>query len=279
MNYKGFANIGNTCYLNSGLQLIINNIDLCNLIIKNYNENKSELINELYHFIINYYNNDNNNILTPNNIKKIIEKKNNIFIGFSQQDSSEFILSLLDMINDEIKLNEIYEITTNIKIKCKLRSCLNISEHNENNNCLLLDIKTDCKDLNDCYLNYKTREKLEDENMYLCEKCNDKRIASKRLEIVKWPKHLIIILKRFEQTSKQRFIKNNQEISIPLEWKNNYKLKGIVYHSGSLHGGHYVYIGKINNKWILFNDSQTKEISENELLNYKNNGYIYYFEK
>ena len=43
--YKGFNNIGNTCYFNSGLQLIIQNKELCNLIIQQ--PNKNDFLKEL----------------------------------------------------------------------------------------------------------------------------------------------------------------------------------------------------------------------------------------
>ena len=139
------------------------------------------------------------------------------------------------------------------------------------------DILDNFKDLDDCYRNYKQREKLMNDNSYYCEKCNDKRIASKRINITHWPNHLIIIFKRF--TNNGRIQKNNNKIDVPLIWRHGYHLKGIVSHSGSLFGGHYIYIGNHNNKWIIFNDDHTSEINNEQLDNYKNNGYIYYFQK
>jgi ubiquitin C-terminal hydrolase len=162
--------------------------------------------------------------------------------------------------------------------KCKLKVCLNISTHEEKNNFMILNLKKEFKNLNDCYHEYISRYKFDNDNLYNCEKCNNKVIASKRTNIIYWPKHLIIILKRFEQNI-TRLFKNDQEIIIPLIWKNNYKLMGIVFHSGSLFGGHYVYVGNYNNKWYLFNDNDVSEINENNLNKFKNYGYIYYFEK
>jgi ubiquitin C-terminal hydrolase len=274
-NYKGFYNLGNTCYLNSGLQLIINNKELCNNILL-LSENNDFLL-MLSQFIKNYYNNNSNIILNPSFIKEIVANKNNEFIGFKQNDSFEFIIYFLDYIFENFKINKLYQITTNIKIKCKLLTCLNINEHQEYNNYLILDILDNFKDLDDCYRNYKQREKLMNDNSYYCEKCNDKRIASKRINITHWPNYLIIIFKRF--TNNGRIQKNNNKIDVPLIWRHDYHLKGIVSHSGSLFGGHYIYIGNHNNKWIIFNDDHTSEINNEQLDNYKNNGYIYYFQK
>ena len=50
---KGFNNIGNTCYLNSGLQLLIQNTDFCEIILKN--SNKSENLEIIANFIKEYY--------------------------------------------------------------------------------------------------------------------------------------------------------------------------------------------------------------------------------
>ena len=222
-------------------------------------------------------NKNNTEILDPTFIKQLVANKNNEFTGFKQNDSFEFIIYFLDYIFENFKINKLYQITTNIKIKCKLLTCLNINEHQEYNNYLILDILDNFKDLDDCYRNYKQREKLMNDNSYYCEKCNDKRIASKRINITQWPNHLIIIFKRF--TNNGKIHKNNNKIDVPLIWRHGYHLKGIVSHSGSLFGGHYIYIGNHNNKWIIFNDDHTSEINNEHLDNYKNNGYIYYFQK
>lgn len=269
---KGFNNLGNTCYLNSGLQLIINNKELCYLIVNSSNPKLAELSE----FIIEYYNKNTNSSMSPEFIKNIVSKNNSEFIGFKQNDSFEFIIYFLDWILKNIKINP-YEIVTNISIKCKLLKCLNISSHMEKNNFLLLDINSDTSSLDDCYRLYKTREKLCDDNLYFCEKCNDKRIASKRLEIFTWPKHLIVVLKRFYHNG--RSSKINKEIEVPTEWRHGYELNGIVYHSGSSTGGHYIYIGKPQDKWLMFNDNYVSPLYDNQLDNYKNYGYIFYFIK
>lgn len=280
MSYKGLNNIGNTCYLNAGLQLIIHNKDLCKLI--NTNSHKSKILEEISYFINDYHNN-NCSSLSPSIIKNIVETKNNIFKGFNQQDSSEFIIYFLDIINDELKkynsgINELYEHTILISIKCKLRACLNISSHKENNNIMFFDIKKNFIEFDDCYREYKSRIKFENDNLYYCNNCKENRIASKRSEIVHWPKHLIVVLKRFQQSG-FRFIKNNTEILVPENWRHGYSLKGIVFHSGSLQGGHYIYIGNYNNKWLMFDDNFVSEVNNQMFEKFKNNGYVYYFVK
>jgi ubiquitin C-terminal hydrolase len=265
---KGFQNIGNTCYLNSGLQMLVQNQDLCQLIIEY--SSKSEKLEKISEFIKKYNDESSTNIIVPIEIKKIVENKKNLFEGFEQQDSSEFIIYLLNIIDEEIKyihpnsngIQPIFGIKFNVRIKCKFKECLQINNKEEFNNFLLLDIDSNCTSLEDAYRNFKSGEKLEADNKYFCEKCQVKRIATKRYTIDVWPKYLNILLKRFRQNGK-RFIKNNQELDIPLEWRHNTQLQGAIIHYGSLDGGHYVYIGKYKTNWYLFNDSSINKIQNN----------------
>jgi ubiquitin C-terminal hydrolase len=280
---KGFMNIGNTCYLNSGLQMLIQNKDLCNKIIE-YSD-KSTILKIISNFI-NEYNNGNNNVLIPKDIKTLVEQRQEMFVGFRQHDSAEFIVFLLDIIDEEILkiskesqgLTPIFSFDSNVRIKCKLKNCLNISEHTEKNTYLLLDINNETKSLDNCYRLYKSSEMLE-ENIYYCEKCKNKTHASKKVNIINWPNNLIIWLKRFKQNG-SRLEKIDNRIDIPLEWRHNMVLQGFVIHSGGLHGGHYIYVGLINGKWFLFNDSSVSEIQhEQQLNNYLCSAYLLYYKK
>jgi len=279
---KGFINLGNTCYLNSGLHLILHNKELTNLIL--LYTSQSELLNKIGNIILEYNNLSNNNIINPYEIKNIIEQKQKIFFGSGQHDATEFVIILLNIINDEIiKINNLnilknlYNIEIETKIKCKLLSCLNINNNLENNFFLFLDILPNCS-LLELYNNYQNKEKLENENAYNCNKCNRKTIASKRIKINSLSNHLLIILKRFTNINNY-LTKNNDIIEIPLNL-NNMMLIGAIIHYGSLHSGHYIYIGNFNNIWYTCNDSQITVIKNyTELKNILNNAYLLYYYK
>lgn len=263
---KGLNNIGNTCYMNAGLQMLLHNKALYQLVLKH--SNHSDKLKTLADFYDEYHNLSNGS-LNPSNIKMLVEEKQKMFQGFNQHDSSEFVIYLLDIINDEIKdssqLNSIYGIHMNIRIKCKLRECLNVVNKKEISNILFLDVEQEYRDLDDAYRSHRSSDKLDSDNMYYCEKCKDKRIASKRTQIETWPSHLIIILKRFKQTG-FRVQKMNQPLDIPLVWRHDNILEGAIIHYGSMNGGHYVYVGKYNDKWYLFDDSNVSEIPSQEKL-------------
>ena len=277
---KGFANIGNTCYLNSALQLLMHNIDFCNKIIK-YIKSPSVLLSTFGTFVSEYHNNVTTT-LNPKEIKTLVESQQQMFMGYNQHDAGEFIIFLLSMIDDEMKkcgeMNGLstFNIKSNVRIKCKRMLCLNINNNIDNNTYLLLDLKTNVNKLDDVYQGLKSGEILDGDNMYNCSKCNTKTVASKRLSIIEWPNNLIIILKRFTQDG-NRLQKNNQQIEIPLVWRKNYYLYSAIIHSGNLNGGHYTSVGLKDNVWYHYNDSNVSRVNNNDIQNYINNAYILYY--
>ena len=266
---KGLNNIGNTCYLNAALQMLLLNTDFCNLILK-YNGGPSEILNILSNFIINYYINNNVESLNPEIIKNIIKHRNEMFNGHQQQDSCEFIIFLFDIINDEItKINSnhnlynIYGFKLDSRIKCKIINCLHSNEMTVNELILLLDVYPT---LEESFNSFKSRELIS--NDYTCDNCHIKLLASKRLNISKYSNNLLICFKRFKYNNGS-YEKITDNIQIPLIF-NNYILQGAIIHSGSYSGGHYIYIGVVKNKWYMFNDNYISELKTDvntELLN------------
>ena len=259
---KGIHNIGNSCYLNSALQLLFNSDDFSKISYKS---------KELYKEIKEYR--EGGTTYNPTNIKSLIDSRTNLFKGSSQQDSSEFIIFLFDIISN-FNNNELYEkfgIKTNINIKCKLTKCLHESSHIENDLMLVLPLTSD---LSDSYRMYKSSERLENENAYECDKCKIKTIARKRIETVKWPNNLIIVLKRFDMMRK-----DNSKITIPINWRHGYTLEGGIIHIGSFNGGHYIYYGynKSTQEWFIANDSNISIINKDKLNEIIPNSYILYY--
>ena len=276
---KGFNNIGNTCYINSSLQMLIQNIDFCKIILENFN--KSENLQNMGNLIKEYYT-TTNYAITPNKIKEIVGNKNKIFCGYEQQDAGEFIIYLIDIINTDLKkeLNPLFDITTETIIKCKIRNCLRLSSTISKSPFLILPIKNECLTLDECYREFKIHEKLEGDNMYYCENCKEKRIASKYLNIIEWSNNLIILLKRFEN-NKEKLFKNNKQLEIPIDWRHNFTIKGAVIHIGEINGGHYIYISRnlSNNIWSMCDDSSIQLLPKEKVQSYLNIGYIFNYIK
>lgn len=286
MNLRGLNNCGNTCYMNSALQILLQNDALINYFKLNKFENDD--LNLFKQFIESYHT-SNTESLQLTKIKTIVGKKKIMFNGFLQNDSTEFIILLLNILQELIDkekkiddkfINPLYSIFsfegTQI-VKCKVKNCDNNSVTKFNNNFLILTIpEKENVTLNDCYGLHKTSEKLLGDERWFCDKCKVKRIASRRVIINKWPVHLLIQFKRFFINGR-KFIKNNCSISLPLDWRRNYKLKGFIIQSGSLRSGHYIAIIKKNKHWWLCNDSQIKKLSDIEFNNYKDRAYLAYY--
>lgn len=123
----------------------------------------------------------------------------------------------------------------------------------------------------DCLNSYIAPESME-RCGYKCSKCKAVDNMEKDITIFRFPKILVIHLKRFYNSTMRRE-KLSTTVNIPdtLDMrpyaphsnhssKNNatYKLYGISHHSGSLNGGHY--IGEVqnldDNTWYNCNDSR-----------------------
>ena len=250
---NGIYNIGNSCYLNSVIQMLFNSDGF-----------KSTSSGTLFEDFINKY--KNYKIYNPAEVKLVVSKNNSMFANTNQQDSYEFLIYLFDVLDKMLgnsKNNLLYQnfgidITTNIK--CKMSNCLKESNNKITELFLHLPITNEL-DLSDSYRTYKSIEILQDDNAYYCEHCKDKIIARRNTITTKWPDNLIIVLKRFDHNMR----KDNRQINIPLNWRHGYTLKGGIIHMGSYGGGHYIYFGKNNhnnNEWFIANDSNISKIDD-----------------
>ena len=153
------------------------------------------------------------------------------------------------------------------------------SKNYNNERILSLPIKKgDNVDLNDCINEFLKVERLDGDSKWLSEKENRQVVAYKRLILKKLPKYLIIHLKRFSYFSSSN--KNNKVVKcyekMIIEGRN-YELRGIIFHSGTANGGHYISIIRLNGLWYLCNDGTITKLDNME--NYLNYGYIYLYVK
>ncbi len=266
---NGIYNIGNSCYLNSVIQMLFNSDSFKNI-----------SRGTLFEDFINKY--KNYKIYNPAEVKLVVSKNNSMFANTNQQDSYEFLIYLFDVLDKMLgnsKNNLLYQnfridITTNIK--CKMANCLKESNNKITELFLHLPITNEL-DLSESYRKYKSLEILQDDNAYYCEHCKDKIIARKNTITSKWPDNLIIVLKRFDHYMR----KDNRQINIPLNWRHGYKLKGGIILMGSYGGGHYIYFGKHDLNWFVANDSNISKIDDIDSFidNQGKQSYIVLYEK
>jgi ubiquitin C-terminal hydrolase len=341
----GLINRGNTCYLNTALQCLYNLPNLTSYFDKNdYVEDIKNRLSELkllkkdlkeIIFTKEYIKLIkamvvSKNAVEPKSFHEIIQKYNNTFIGYEQQDSHETLSLILDYLHEGLKYdveikykgiieNEIDEIMVesiqnwkkNIQDKHSIITELFFGQfinkimslENENKNELvsktfemfnMLNIPIYGKTLYDSLSKYFEKEILE--SKYFDEK-NKKNIdAYKQIKLMKIPKYLIIVLKRYKNHTSGNLFKSNNLISFPIiedldltEYSDGYdsiipcslKLISIGCHEGSLNGGHYYSVCRNKNgNWYKYDDETVSKYSLNtnkiDLFKY---GYILIYEK
>jgi len=108
--------------------------------------------------------------------------------------------------------------------------------------------------LKDCLKSFIEPEKME-KCGFRCEKCKAVDHFDKNMTIFRFPKILVIHMKRFQNTGRNRQ-KLSTSVSIPTkldmtpygsysthtskDQASSYSLYGISHHSGTLNGGHYI---------------------------------------
>ncbi|BFZ56679.1 ubiquitin-specific protease doa4 [Savitreella phatthalungensis] len=151
--------------------------------------------------------------------------------------------------------------------------------------------------LEDCVEEFCKTEAMEGDDSWFCSRCKQLRRASKKLSISRMPDVLLVHFKRFESKGPWR-----DKINTPIHFPTNgldmtrhvmasavgggaggnrsasslsgstavYDLFGIVYHRGSMEGGHYTAActapeATAYPDWTLFDDSRIAPVDNNDL--------------
>lgn len=259
--------------------------------------------------------------IEPKSFHELIQKYNTIFSGYEQQDAQEVMHLVLDYLHEGLKYDIEVSFTGSVQNdmdKLVLESFnawkkdLNnkysiiielfygqfLNEVYSNSNKLLsrtfemfniLNIPLYGNTLYDSLNKYFSKEILE--TKYIDEKTNEKIDAYRIIKLMKIPKYLIIVLKRFSNMS--HLTKLNQLISYPIDDLDlsNYlegyekvnctmKLISITCHKGILNGGHYYALCRnIYNEWFKYDDENVCEYNIFENNTIFKDGYILIYEK
>lgn len=216
------------------------------------------------------------------NTPKLEDKIKEFEIFKNNHSREETIYRSLDFWDNYIKKNysPIIDLFTGLFIsEIKCNKCNNKSRRFEPFNILPLEIPDGGKNIKDCLSEFGKIAKLTGDNQYHCDVCKEKNDAEKRMFFWDLPELLIIQFKRFNNIGRSTR-KNTTSISYPFEnltFENNYheyrarnykfNLYGVVYHMGSLNGGHYIAYTKnpISNKWYKFNDDSVYHIPDEQI--------------
>lgn len=225
---SGLDNLGNTCYMNSVVQMLRYVKPVVTRLVKVVPEDEG-----VRHFVDLLYQGS-----TPQKFAHCL--KDFGFDPIYQHDAHEFLLTMLDKLYDSVQIQNPFEGKCKTTLTCKnghksTRTdpfvCLSINGGIEDGIPSLMEPEeVECK----------------------CEKC-DETTMTKTLDLD--PNEVVCVhYKRFNVDKKLRY-----KVPILKSW-NGYRLVGICNHVGGLHGGHYTATVRTDSGWMHMNDEYVKKI-------------------
>ncbi|XP_044294510.1 ubiquitin carboxyl-terminal hydrolase 8 isoform X2 [Varanus komodoensis] len=256
----GLRNLGNTCYMNSILQCLCNAPHLADYFNRNgYQDdiNRSNFLGhkgevaEEFGIIMKALWTGQYRYISPKDFKITIGKINDQFAGYSQQDSQELLLFLMDGLHEDLnkadnrkrykeenndhlddlkaaelawhkhkQLNESIIVALfqgQFKSTVQCLTCHKKSRTFEAFMYLSLPLASTGKcTLQECLRLFSKEEKLTDNNRFYCSHCKTRRDSLKKIEIWKLPPVLLVHLKRFSYDGRWKQ-KLQSSVDFPLE--------------------------------------------------------------
>ncbi|KFQ44059.1 Ubl carboxyl-terminal hydrolase 18, partial [Nestor notabilis] len=209
---------------------------------------------------------------------------------FVQHDAAQLFLTLWNLIKRQMNKPELVEELNDLYTICiqEHLACQKCSFEEKRNSCMLTLplplLDANCrmlKTLKDCLQHFFHPEELTDHNMCFCDQCGRKTPFLQSMKLVHLPQTLTIHLKRFCFEKSAYIHKLSHYLPFPQDLDFNavltesqcqaddnekagwqYDLFAVVAHSGSISCGHYcAYVRSLTEcKWYCFNDSEVCQV-------------------
>ncbi|KAM6214100.1 ubl carboxyl-terminal hydrolase 18 isoform 1-T2 [Sarcoramphus papa] len=289
----GLYNVGQSCCLNSLLQVFLMNIHftgiLRRIIVPPYAEEKRRNVPYQMLLLLEEMQCGKQKAVSPTALASCLSVyRVKLFV---QHDAAQLFLTLWNLIKKQMKKPELVEELSDLYTICVQEhlACQKCSFETKRNSSMVtlplpvLDSNSHMlKTLEDCLQYFFHPEELTDHNMCFCEQCGRKTPFLQGMKLVRLPQTLTIHLKRFCFEKSAYIHKLSHYLPFPQDldfnavltenqcqaddnekaaWK--YELFAVVAHSGSTSCGHYcAYIRSLTErKWYCFNDSEVCQVS------------------
>ncbi|XP_015108842.1 ubiquitin carboxyl-terminal hydrolase 15 [Diachasma alloeum] len=288
---------------------------------------KGALIKSFAQVIYELWEDSGERVVNTTALKSQIQRFAPRFMGYAQQDAQEFLRYLLeglhedvnrvtikptpiltdipDHYSDSLKATESWKrylrsedstivdvFVGQLRSSLTCTSCDHVSVTLDPFWDLSLPIpaRTGTVKLNQCLEHFTKAEVMDGDEKPTCSKCQMRRKCTKSFAIQKFPKILVIHLKRFSPTERFR-AKLSVLVDFPLTGLDlsafaapdvqgcTYNLYGVANHSGTPYSGHYTAYCKhpYSGEWHEYNDSRISPVSVSSVIS--SEAYVLFYEQ
>ncbi|NXR21593.1 UBP18 hydrolase, partial [Cinclus mexicanus] len=289
----GLYNLGQTCCLNSLLQVFLMNIRFTRILRRiTVPSSPAQRRNNVPYqmlLLLEKMQCGKRKAVHPTDLAYCLsEHRMKLFV---QYDAAQLFLTLWNLLKKQMKKPELVEELSDLYMICiqEHLACQKCSFQIKSNSTMLtlplpvLDANSQrLKTLEACLQYFFLPEELTGQNMCFCQQCGRKTPFSQSMKLVHLPQTLTLHLKRFcfERSSHTHKLSHSlpfpqeldfREVLTENQWQADdsekatwqYELFAVVAHSGSTSCGHYcAYIRSLTEcKWYCFNDSEVCQVS------------------
>lgn len=273
MKPTGIDNVGNTCYLNSALQVLFFSPQLTNIIMffKDRFDNGEDSVAKSYIAIVEQ--------LYSGKKPQVADLMHNFLKEYTyfenmrmQHDSHESTMCILDSLYESLKgkdnfISTIFDSVFENVVRCIDCGHKVVNKETARNICINSNAECVQEGINATF----NEEKMDD---YKCDMCSEKDCHRKKT-LSKHSYIVMITINMFDNYGRKAKTTMTIDNAIVINGKK-YTLYASVCHHGSANNGHYTASVKSDNIWYVIDDETVYEVKDQQNLHLKDAYTLFY---